>query len=327
VDGRPVTGSAWDPNVDGDPTGLLHPLTGQEFRTEMAALSFNALMALVSLSDADDVDGDGDLDPTVAEFDPTQPFRADGCSFSRTHLCSNVQSLYQVTGLQRNTVRAGGGTRFGRRDFVWHGGSPLVLRYDKRNVLGFSSDFAEDRTKSSWGLEFTWVEGVTFADFDARDRTTTAQTFNTTISIDRPTFINFLNANRTFFLNSQWFVQWVEGYRESFPSDGPWNVLATFTIQTGFFRDRFQSNTTFVYDFGSNSGAWLPSVTYRYTENFSVTFGAGVFAGRMAARDMPLSPTSLGNRAASHAYDDFVENGLSVVRERDELFLRVRYTY
>jgi hypothetical protein len=68
-------------------------------------------------------------------------------------------------------------------------------------------------------------------------------------------------------------------------------------------------------------------VTYRYTENFSVTFGAAVFAGRMAVRDMPLAPVSLGNRAGRHAYDDFVENGLSVVRERDELFLRVRYTY
>jgi hypothetical protein len=308
--------------VDGTVDGLLDPLTGQQFETEMAALSFNALMALVVLSTPDDP-----ANPTIADFDPSHPYRADGCSLSRTHLCSNVQSLYQVTGVQRNTVLAGGDPRFGRRDFVWQGGSPLVLRYDKRNVLGFSTDFAEDRTKSSWGLEFTWVEGVTFADFDERDRTTTAQTFNTTISVDRPTFINFLNANRTFFLNSQWFVQWVDGYRESFPSDGPWNVLATFTIQTGFFRDRFQSNTTFVYDFGSNSGAWLPSVTYRYTENFSVTFGAAVFAGRMAVRDMPLAPVSLGNRAGRHAYDDFVENGLSVVRERDELFLRVRYTY
>jgi hypothetical protein len=373
----------FDPNVDGysDPDGdgfsnvILHPFfdpnnlafyqgtdsftefgLDQSFRSEMAALSFNALMVFVALSSAADLDGDGALDPTVGQFDPRNPtvtgsngrdddedelvdepdegdpahigpYRADGCSYSRTHLCSNVQSLYQVTGLQRNTLRAGGGTRFGRRDFVWQGGSPLVLRYDKRNVLGFSMDFAEDRTKSSWGVEFTWVEGVTFADFDERDRTRTGQTFNTTISIDRPTFINFLNANRTFFLNSQWFVQWVDGYRESFPSDGPWNVLATLTIQTGFFRDRFQPNMTFVYDFGSNSGAWLPSVTYRYTENFSVSFGAAVFAGRMAARDMPLSPTSLGNRAGRHAYDDFVENGLSVVRERDELFLRVRYTF
>ncbi len=341
IGGQAVTGSVWDPRIDGDPTGLVQPFFDpaspffqgaassfpQAFRSEMAALSFNALMALVALSAAEDLDGDDVVDPTVAQFDPADPFRADGCSFSRAHLCSNVQSIYQVTGLQRNTLRAGSSERFGRRDFVWQGGSPLALRYDKRNVLGFSMDFAEDRTKSSWGVEFTWVEGVTFADFDARDRTTTAQTFNTTISADRPTFINFLNANRTFFLNSQWFVQWVEGYRESFPSDGPWNVLATFTIQTGFFRDRFQSNMTFVYDFGSNSGAWLPSVTYRYTENFSVTFGAGVFAGRMAARDMPLSPVSLGNRAARNAYDDFVENGLSVVRERDELFLRVRYTF
>ena len=51
------------------------------------------------------------------------------------------------------------------------------------------------------------------------------------------------------------------------------------------------------------------------------------FSGKAESRDMPLRPTSLSNRVGSHGYDDFVENGLSVVRDRDEVFLKVRYAF
>ena len=52
-----------------------------------------------------------------------------------------------------------------------------------------------------------------------------------------------------------------------------------------------------------------------------------VFTGREEPRPMALNQTSLGVRAGRNAYDDFVENGLSVVRDRDEAFLRIRYTF
>jgi hypothetical protein len=58
-----------------------------------------------------------------------------------------------------------------------------------------------------------------------------------------------------------------------------------------------------------------------------VTFGLAVFAGREEARPMAISPTSLSNRTGRHAFKDFAENGLSAVRDRDELFLKVRYTF
>jgi hypothetical protein len=182
-------------------------------------------------------------------------------------------------------------------------------------------------TKTNWGIETTWIEGLQFTDLDELDRLSDADTYNLTVSIDRPTFINFLNPNRTFFLNMQSFFQYVDGYRKGFTSNGPWNALVTFTIQTGFFRDRFLPHMTFVYDFRSASGAWLPSFQYRYTENLSVTFGLALFSGGTQSRQRAIAPTSLQNRAAAHRDSDFVENGLSVVRERDEVFLKIRYTF
>jgi hypothetical protein len=77
----------------------------------------------------------------------------------------------------------------------------------------------------------------------------------------------------------------------------------------------------------SNSGAWIPQIQYRYSAEFSVTFGLALFGGREQSRNMAISPTSLANRTGSQAFTDFAENGLSAVRDRDEVFLRVRYTF
>jgi hypothetical protein len=309
----------YDPKVDGSVTGLVHPFTGQPFRSEMAALSWNALVGFIAFSSAPDVD--------ISVFDVNDILRTDGCSFRKPQFCSNVHSIYYVTGVRRNDILAGGNGQFGRRDFVWSGGRSLVLRYQKLNVLGFSTDFAEDLTKSNWGIEFTWEDDVFEGDNDAYLGYQPVNRYNLTVSIDRPTFINFLNANRTFFINTQWFFQYIEGYERSFTNNGPLNVLAVLTINTGYLEDRLQPALTLVYDFGSNSGAAIPQVTYRYTSDFSATIGMAVFTGREEPRVMALHPTALGSRAGRGRYRDFVENGLSAVRDRDEIFLRIRYTF
>jgi Protein of unknown function (DUF1302) len=314
----------YDVNVDGSPAGLSQPFTAQPWQNEMAGVSWNLLMAFVALSGL----GVPEADRTIDEFVPSQPFRSDGCSFSRPQLCQNVQAFYAVSHTTRRTVDAGGNDAFGRVDFDWHVAGSGVLRYAKRNVLGFSMDFPEDRTKTNWSVESTWIGGVPFVDNDSPTGITDAQTFNLTVSVDRPTFVNFLNANRTFFINSQWFFQYVSGYRGSFPTNGPVNVLATLTFDTGYWNDRLLPAVTFVYDFQSNSGAALPSITYRYTENFSVGIALSWFWGTFQKTTAALATVSDPPfRTGSDANVDFVENGLSPIMDRDEISLVLRYTF
>ncbi|MCP5057607.1 MAG: hypothetical protein GY937_12900 [bacterium] len=320
----------YNARVDGDPAGALHPITGQKFRSEMAVVSWNFLMALVALSQ-------GEQGTTFTRndakrrgvFDPGDAFSKDRCSFARPSWCGNVTALLAVTGLTRSSIKAGGNGRFGRRTFLWQGGGDAVLRYEKRNVLGFSMDFAEDVTKTNWGLEFTWQEGLPSSDSDAFDGNSEIDTFNMTVSVDRPTFINFMNANRTFFFNSQWFFQYIEDYKQSHSRTGPWNFFFTLTASTGYFQDRLLTSMTFVYDIRSNSDAWLPQATYRFTENFSATVGLGLFAGRWKETDASINGLGDGvsNRFGRNANKAFSEPGLSVVRERDEMYLRIRYTF
>jgi len=339
ITGVTVVGD-YDINVDGSttgpssvgtlyPAGRRHPFTGQVWSSEMAILSWNMMMVLIGLSSPPDEENGG-IPPGslgISYFDPEQPFREDGCSFAAPAFCSNLSAYNAISGVRRNSVRAGGNGRFGRRDFLWTGGGDMVLRYEKRNVLGFSMDFAEDFTKSNWGLEFTWIEGLPFTNNNSFDAASETDVFNLTVSVDRPSFINFLNQNRTFFFNSQWFFRYKQDYEKGFTSNGPWEMLATFTVMTGYFQDRLLPGVTFVYDFGSNSGAALPSVTYRFTENFSASFGLAGFWGRYESRSTPFYMNGLDNRVGEGAYSSYVENGLSAVRERDEAYLRIRYTF
>jgi hypothetical protein len=250
------------------------------------------------------------------------------CTFVTPHYCNLVQSVFGIAGQSKNVLRAGGGNGFGRRTIQWQSGGEIYLAYEKRNVLGFSTDFAEDYTKSSWGMEFTWIEGLPRIDNSSYTGTTKSDDFNLTVSIDRPTFINFLNANRTFFINTQWFFQYRSNYNDAMPANGPFNVLATLAVFTGYFQDRLNPSLVFVYDFMSKSGAALPQVNYRFSENFSMTLGASLFMGGQQLVEMPVNGIApAGARAGNNAYMDGFEPGLSVVRDRDEVWMTLRYTF
>ncbi|RIL07476.1 MAG: hypothetical protein DCC71_02840 [Proteobacteria bacterium] len=337
---------------------LFHPYAGsldggprEQFRSEMAATSWNFLVTVLF--------GGRELDeenPKIDQFDPRDPYGdgyvrlADGtrtdqlrrgadpqraaqglptaCGIYLPLLCSSVRGILSAAGARRNSVRAGGDNGYGRRDWAWHSGGELVLDYQKRNVLGFAFDFDENRTKSNWGFEMTWVNRQPFVSNDEWDGIAKVNTLNLTISADRPAFIDFLNPGRTFFFNSQWFFQYIDDYDDNFYANGPINVLATFTAFTGYHQDRLMFFNTLVYDFLSRSGALLPSVIYRFTESFSVTVGANVFWGRTEWRDAPINEIRPAlNRTGKHAYEDAVANGLSALRERDELYLNIRYTF
>jgi len=310
--------------------------SAQVFQNELAAFSYNFLMFLaISSCDTRSVDLDGNDHRGAGAFrdDPecflaSDPYAPGRCSLSTPNLCANVKRLLAAVGVRRQTLRAEGNERFGRRTFIWHSGGEVVLRYDQRNVLGFATDFAEDRSKTSWGVELTWVESVPYADNDAPEGITEADEFNLSVSVDRPTFIHFLNPNRTFLFNTQWFVSYVPEADGSFVAGGPLNAFFTFSVSTGYYQDRMIPELLTVYDLDSRSGGVMPSLEYRMTDALSVTVGVLWFFGRTQLVDMPVNEVApVVNRVGSHAYRVGVDNGLSGIRRRDELFMRLRWSF
>ena len=316
--------AGYDNTVDGAvcPGGICrtHPFTGQRWSNEMAIVSWNLLMLTVALGAVDNA-------TSLATLDRGNPLALGRCSFRQPQYCAFVSGLAAQARNTRNNLRAGGNGRFGRRNFVWASVGDIALAYEKRNIVGFSMDFAEDTTKSSWGVEFTYIDDTFAADNAAMSGLTDVDEYNLTLSVDRPTFINFLNANRTFFINSQVFMSYVQGYGNDMLRDGPFTMLLLINANTGYFQDRFLVSTAGVYDFTSQSMAFLPSVQYRFTENFSLTIGAAVLAGKWkGGRDMGVNQFSA--TADTNLNDTvYVENGISPARDLDNFFLRLRYTF
>jgi hypothetical protein len=318
-----------------------HPMTGQPFSSEMAALSWNFLAFLV-IQDGQTILTDRQEDCLT---NPTDPFCSltayeqarevfldpDACSFVQPALCDTFRTLQGAVGLQRNVRKSGGNGVHGRRTFTWQSGGEAILTYNKRNVLGFSMDFAEDVSKANFSFEFTWIEGVQVANRNQYDDLDTVNDFNLTMSVDRPTFINFLNANRTFFFNWQVFVGYRQGWEKGMTTEGAWSMLTTFTVGTAYFQDRLSPNITSVYDVQTQSGAILTGISYRFTQNFSAAVGMAFFYGKPDFVDEPIAGFGpAGNRSqadADHLYKSGREGGLAIVRDRDEMWARIRYTF
>ena len=105
----PLPGSRGPTTPDGD--GLFNPFTGETFASDQAALSWNYLMSLVALSTPAQP-GDGTL-PTFGAFDPTLPFRPDGCSFARPSSCAAVQGIFEPDGPAAAIPEPGAALLFG----------------------------------------------------------------------------------------------------------------------------------------------------------------------------------------------------------------------
>jgi hypothetical protein len=103
-------------------------------------------------------------------------------------------------------------------------------------------------------------------------------------------------------------------------------ALATFTVATGYFQDRLQPATTWVHDVRSGSGALVGQVSYRFSEAFSATVGMLAFYGQPDDNRLPLHPIALPDTQTEFDARTRYE-GLSAISERDELFLRLRYTF
>jgi hypothetical protein len=284
----------------------------------------------------------GDVLQTAAqtEFDEVQ--RADfarefpdGLPPRSPLFCRGATGLLGVSGFTLPTVRAGGDGRFGRRDFLWHGGRQVAIDYQKVNVLGFSLDFAEDVTKTSWGIEFSASSDKLIPNVDDFSGYSTSNDYVLSISIDRPTFFNFLNPNRSFFVNFQFFLRYLDDYKGghggsdskdgNFPAAiGPISGLVTLTMFTGYFQDRLNPRFTLVFDPTTSTGGLITGLGYRFTESFSTAFAVNHFFGHHVQNRAATYPIAL------YSNNDFTSDGfrgLAPVTNRDEIAWVVRYSF
>lgn len=179
-------------------------------------------------------------------------------------------------------------------------------------LVGTSADFYVDKIKSAFRVEFAYTDGEEFADTSKVRLFSESDVIRWVVGWDRPTYIRFLNPNRTFLLSGQVFGQHlldhdrglnpanserladgrtlvgagpVRGFRDPVGGqvgfqDWEYNFIGTFLIQGFYANDRIQPRFITAYDIRAQAGVIGPAVDWLINDNWRMTFGANVKFGR-----------------------------------------------
>lgn len=248
--------------------------------------------------------------------------------------CRTIAGLTSATTQTLPIKKAGGDGRYGRRDFLWQGGQQVAFNYQKKNVMGFGLDFAEDVTKTSWGLEFSWMANKIFQNSLEYDGLSKSDEMVLSVSVDRPTFFNFLNPNRSFFLNLQTFIRYLPNYDGGSKHNdgmygsarGPVTGNIVFTFFTGYFQDRLAPRVSLLYAPFESQGAAITALSYRWNDAFSTTIGYTQFFGHVYRAQGFYYPISQYGSIQDYENNP-VTRGVAPVLYRDQAELRIRYTW
>ena len=162
------------------------------------------------------------------------------------------------------------------------------IYFPRVTLVGGSADFYIDPLKSAFRVELAHTSGEEFADTSASNLNSESDVIRWVIGWDRPTYIRWLNPNRTFLLSAQIFGQHLLDHKSiSHPITGhqigfqDWKngYIGTFLFQ-GFFRnDRVLPRIIAAYDFRAKAAVLGPAVDYLINDNLRLIFGANIKLG------------------------------------------------
>jgi len=238
---------------------------------------------------------------------------------------------------------------------------PYLLAFDiyfpRVNLFGASADYYIEALKSSLRVEVAYTSGEEFANTLRPELFSESDVVRWVIGIDRPTFIRFLNPNRSFLFSFQLFGQHLLDHELVSTPGGlagmpDWknNILATLLIQGGYFSDRLTPTLLMAWDSKAHAFVMGPSISWLFSDHWSMTLGANLKYGRSknafddcrACNQFPpftdpaegtpgagtLPVGQAVNRLAGYAPLGIFRAGpIGMAQEEDEIQFRLRYRF
>jgi len=175
------------------------------------------------------------------------------------------------------------------------------VKHPRVDSYGFSLTYDDNmNTKAVYRMEFLYQDRP-YEYMNGIDRLGTIKAL---VGIDRPTFIKFLNPNRTFSLGFQVFDFWVTEGADDLKKNGGHTLSGgsvsehdygvSFCVDTGYMQDRIKPNMLFIYNIGKQTHYVQVGTELRFTDNLIGYVGASFFGG---GNDNPVNgvnPGSLG---------------------------------
>ncbi|MCY4154505.1 MAG: DUF1302 domain-containing protein [Gammaproteobacteria bacterium] len=229
------------------------------------------------------------------------------------------------------------------------------IYFPRVTLVGGSADFYVDPLKSAFRVELAHTSGEEFADTSVADLNSESDVIRWVVGWDRPTYIRWLNPNRTFLLSAQIFGQHLLDHKSiSHPISGrqigfqDWKngYIGTFLFQ-GFFRnDRLLPRIITAYDFRAKAAVLAPGVDYLINDNLRLIFGANIklgrgpqvaddgrttnafppFTARAGCTEATIS-SSCGDRRGFEPLGRFRSGPLGMAQHEDEFQVLLRYRF
>ncbi|WP_421887038.1 DUF1302 family protein [Methylibium sp.] len=202
----------------------------------------------------------------------------DGLSFSLNALTYRSQ-LPSLHGGKGATNAFTGETRTDAQ-----GGWPYLIAFDMHfprvNLIGGSMDFEWQAAKAAVRVEAAFTNGEEFANTLKPQLYSKNKVFRSVVGFDRPTFVPFINPNRTTLFSAQLFYQHIFDHEYERGQFGPvgmpdWenNVIATLLMKAFLVNDRVSPQLITAYDVQARALVTSPQVDWIVTDKFKISFG------------------------------------------------------
>jgi hypothetical protein len=164
------------------------------------------------------------------------------------------------------------------------GGWPYLIAFDMHfprvNLIGGSMDFEWQAAKAAVRVEAAFTNGEEFANTLKPQLYSKNKVFRSVVGFDRPTFVPFINPNRTTLFSAQLFYQHIFDHEFERGPLGPvgmpdWenNVIATLLMKAFLVNDRVSPQLITAYDVQARALVTSPQVDWIVTDKFKLSFG------------------------------------------------------
>ncbi len=234
---------------------------------------------------------------------------------------------------------------------------PYLISFDMEfprvNLLGGSLDFQSEALGAAFRFEGAMTWGEEFANTNRPELYSKNRVWRSVIGVDRPTFVSWINPNRTTLFSAQLFWQHIfdherenGGVGERGIPDFKDNFIGTLLMKGFLAGDRISPQLIIARDFRSRTHAIAPALEWSTTDKLKFTFGANFKGGSNGGNSFddcrscnPFAPYTAGTYpgdpmvAYSRGLSGMEPLGRfragpigSAIRE-DEIFLTMRYKF
>lgn len=212
-------------------------------------------------------------------------------------------------------------------------GGLVSIVYDQVHTTGLSADYFEEWSGIVFRLESSFSADELVNNTRKANWVDKSDVVRYSLGLDRPTFIRWLNKNRTFFLSLQLFDTWYLDHEGS-EFDGYFvddhNLIATFYWETFYMRDQIKPSGFVVFEEASDTWVFGANVQWFIDNHWSVKAGVHIIEDddKVGRHDVgPFSSFTLDGNYAQQAVFGYGREGIGALSQNDEAFLQVQFQF